>query len=92
MDANERLTVHNCWCGVEHAIPDNLDRAAREEGVKVYCPLGHTWVITKTETQKLREKLYAREAELNEASLERDRLERKVRRLEKPKPKKKRSK
>lgn len=91
MNANERLTVHSCWCGIEHAIPNNLSQMAVEDKRGVSCPLGHTWYIRKTETQKLREKLCVREAELNESTLERDRLERKVRRLEKKKKAPKRS-
>jgi len=90
MDANDRLVLHHCWCGIEHAIPNNLDKTAREEGKGVFCPLGHIWVMTKSETQKLRERLNARDAQLRSANSEKEYLERKVRRLEnKLKPKKK---
>lgn len=89
MDANERLIVHHCWCGIEHAIPVNLHKAAKEAGQDVHCPLGHKWIYTKTEVQILKEKLGNVEMELSEANIESQRLERKVRKLEKPTPKKK---
>ena len=92
MEANERLTVHHCWCGVEHAIPNNLSQMAQEDKQGVSCPLGHTWWIRKTETQKLREKLSGVEAELSETQMDNERLTRKVRNLEKKKPKKKKKK
>lgn len=40
------LIVHRCWCGIGHAIPSDLDRQARANGMTIYCPLGHAWVIT----------------------------------------------
>ena len=89
MNATDRLTVEVCWCGLEHAIPNGLSKMARENGTLVFCPLGHKWRITRTEAEKLREKLYAREAELTEARDETQRLERRVRHLEGKKRKKK---
>lgn len=87
MNANERLTVEFCWCGLEHAIPNNLSRMAAEEGKEIFCPLGHKWHSKTTETQKLRAKLGFRERDLSEANMEIARLERKVRRLESKKKK-----
>lgn len=49
-----RLVVETCWCGIVHAIPENLQRQAEEHGRQVYCPLGHTWVITETVEKKLK--------------------------------------
>jgi len=62
LNYTETLDVHHCWCGIAHAIPANLSRRASEEGVDVYCPLGHVWVIKDTEIKKLRRKLAAEEA------------------------------
>lgn len=53
----EELVTEVCWCGINHAIPRNLARQAREKGTAVYCPLGHTWVIRETEVDKLRKQL-----------------------------------
>lgn len=88
MEANERLTVGFCWCGLEHAIPNNLHKMAVEDKHGVYCPLGHKWFIRKTECQKLRERVSALAFDLNEANAETRRLERKLR-APKKKPKKK---
>lgn len=89
MDANEGLNLHHCWCGIEHAIPVNLDNIAKETGQAIYCPLGHTWVYKETEAEKLRRQVGGLRGELSEANAENQRLERRVRRLEKkPRPKK----
>lgn len=53
------LEVTTCWCGVPHAIPSDLMRQANQTGLAVFCPLGHKWVVGKTEAQELREKLEA---------------------------------
>ena len=92
MNANERLTVEFCWCGLEHAIPNNLSRMASEEGREIFCPLGHKWHAKKTETQKLRERVSVLACELNEADALSRSLERKLKKLEKPKAKKKKGK
>lgn len=51
------LVVCTCWCGIKHAIPDNLNRQAKENGKAVFCPLGHEWVVRETETVRLRQQL-----------------------------------
>ena len=76
------LVEHQCWCGVWHAIPAGLSREAMERGHAVHCPLGHSWSIMESETEKLRKKLVARQADLDQARAavlhERDRREREV--------------
>jgi hypothetical protein len=57
----ETLIVRQCWCGVSHGIPHNLSRRADEDGIDIYCPLGHVWVVKDTETKKLRRALEAEE-------------------------------
>jgi hypothetical protein len=45
------LRTVSCWCGIAHAIPDELFGFAqrqRDEGreqTNIYCPLGHKWVF-----------------------------------------------
>jgi hypothetical protein len=45
-----RLTVTTCWCGMVHAVPQELrdhQQRAHDSGGKVpniYCPLGHAHV------------------------------------------------
>jgi hypothetical protein len=51
------LTVTSCWCGVRLAIPSSLYREAKDNGMKVYCPLGHAFVFTTTEVERLRDQL-----------------------------------
>lgn len=48
------LVTHRCWCSVEHAIPEELDRQARQSGHSIYCPLGHQWVMRNSENDNLR--------------------------------------
>lgn len=72
----EELVTHACWCGINHAIPRNLDRQAREKGTAVYCPLGHKWIIGETENDRLQKRLAALEGNLK---YERERLEREQR-------------
>lgn len=50
----DSLTVTSCWCGIKVAIPNDLYRQARENGHRVWCPLGHTFVWGETETDRLR--------------------------------------
>lgn len=60
--ATAELTTVTCWCGVMHAIPESLNAQAHNKGTSVYCPLGHVWVYTETNEQKLK-KAQARLAE-----------------------------
>lgn len=64
MEFTDTLVVVTCWCGINHAIPDNLrsyqERCHRDgrEPHYVYCPLGHTHAPAgKGEAEKLRERL-----------------------------------
>jgi len=52
-----RLVVETCWCGTRHAIPSELADMAEQNGHTVYCPLGHQWVVGKSEVIALREQL-----------------------------------
>lgn len=52
-----RLVTTTCWCGIPHAIPEALYRAASEDPKQaVFCPLGHEWVRRKSASQIEREK------------------------------------
>ena len=55
------LVVTNCWCGIRHAIPDDLYRWAEQNHNRaVFCPLGHKWVVSgETDAQKLARQLTA---------------------------------
>src|SRR4051812_38316476 len=55
------LVMVTCHCGIQHAIPQNLHRHAKEKGTEVHCPLGHTWVYTTTEVDQLRKRLERQE-------------------------------
>jgi len=58
------LTVTSCWCGIRLAIPTSLYREAHENGVAVYCPLGHTFVWKETEADRLKADLKRTESAL----------------------------
>ena len=60
----DTLVVMTCWCGINHAVPEDLrdyQRRQHDDGrevISIYCPLGHTHVPAgKSEAQKLRERL-----------------------------------
>lgn len=60
------LVVEVCWCGIQHAIPQNMDRWARQSRDNaVFCPLGHKWVVGHSEEQK-RKEAEAREVHLKD--------------------------
>lgn len=63
------LSVETCWCGMRHAVPQELadfQRRQHNNGEKphgIYCPLGHVWVPSgKGHAQIEREKREAIEA------------------------------
>jgi len=42
----QELVVHNCWCGIQFAIPNNLERQHRTMSKhNLFCPLGHSMVL-----------------------------------------------
>ena len=59
-----RLVVDVCWCGMRHAIPEELyefQQRQHRDGEKqtdIYCPLGHPHVISgEGEAARLRKQL-----------------------------------
>lgn len=66
------MEVTTCWCGIPHAIPSDLMRQATQKGITVWCPLGHEWVVKKTEVQKQREEIERLEQNLRFARASRD--------------------
>jgi DNA repair exonuclease SbcCD ATPase subunit len=59
IEYKETLEVTACWCGINMAAPAILVQKAQREGTTLYCPLGHSFVWTKSENTKLREQLAA---------------------------------
>lgn len=58
------LIVSTCWCGMRHAVPQELhefQERQHRDGVKqrgIYCPLGHVYINSgKGEAERLRERL-----------------------------------
>lgn len=66
-----QLTHEVCWCGMHHAIPSELAAEAKRHGTRVYCPLGHTWVVRRTMEADLEER--TRELELARRRLQTER-------------------
>lgn len=86
------LVVETCWCGMAHAVPEELvDHQQRQhrDGVQqtgIYCPLGHVWVRSgKGEAERQRERAAQLERNLQvareTAAAERDLREDTERRL-----------
>ena len=50
-------TVTCCNCSVVFAMPDYMIKRLQERGGSFYCPNGHSQYYTKSEVQRLREKL-----------------------------------
>lgn len=64
MEFTDTLVVVTCWCGINHAVPENLrDFQLRQHRdgkpvTSIYCPLGHQHAPAgKGEAEKLRETL-----------------------------------
>jgi hypothetical protein len=73
-----QLTVVTCWCGMRHAVPEELrdfqmrqmrqHRDGDRDVTSIYCPLGHGHVPSgKGEAELLRERLAAEEKRLQAA-------------------------
>lgn len=67
------LVVETCWCGISHAVPQEMvnemrrqqNIGARQTGI--YCPLGHIWTFGGTsEAEKLRREVARKQAELDQ--------------------------
>lgn len=71
------LVVVTCWCGIVHAVPDSLNRIAKENHKHgVFCPLGHEWVHGgKTEAEELREELKYEKERRAQIAADRDQAE-----------------
>jgi hypothetical protein len=54
----ETMVVHECpSCFVLHAIPQRMHRERLADGGGVYCPNGHVWIFTESETARLKRQL-----------------------------------
>lgn len=62
----ERLLSQNCCtCGILFAIPEAYDKQRQEDHKSFFCPAGHSQCyIGKTEAEKLRDQLAAKEREI----------------------------
>jgi hypothetical protein len=51
------LVITTCWCGMSQALPDDLYRHAQNtKGFRVWCPLGHEWVVSENEADRQRKR------------------------------------
>lgn len=80
-----QLEVTTCWCGLPHAIPADLMSEARLSGRAIWCPLGHEWVVRKTDRQKHREEVERLERNLQMVRASRDAAEDQARAAERSK-------
>lgn len=77
-----QLVVLTCWCGIRHAVPEELRRQQRRqqdehrEVTGVFCPLGHEHVPSgKSKAAKLQERLDAERVRSGRLAHERDQAE-----------------
>jgi hypothetical protein len=77
-----QLTVLVCWCGMRHAVPEELHdtqlRQHRDGGrvMDIYCPLGHAYIPSgKGEATRLREQLEQQRREAGRLAAERDQIQ-----------------
>src|SRR5487761_227809 len=72
-----RLTVTTCWCGIPHAVPEELydfaHRRKNDSNVShpIFCPLGHEWVISGESELDRTKKALEREQNIARNRLER---------------------
>ena len=66
-----------CWCGLPLAVPSTLYKQATEQGVTLYCPVGHKFHYgdtlldkTRREAERLKQQTARLESELIEAKNE----------------------
>lgn len=73
------LTVTVCWCGMKHAIPEELYRTAQRQHADghdswIYCPQGHKWAIAgesaAAKLQREKDQLTARLARADQRQAE----------------------
>jgi hypothetical protein len=73
---NITLVERTCWCGMLHAIPEELSRSAdQNKNTSVYCPLGHSWVSgthEKRESARLRQRIASLEDNVRVAELDKE--------------------
>jgi hypothetical protein len=61
----DTLEVHTCCvCGVRFAVPERIIQNRRQHAGNFYCPNGHCIGWNKSEADKLREQLDAKNREL----------------------------
>jgi len=82
IEFTDRLVVLTCWCGINHAVPENLRNIQKrqhrdgERVMSIWCPLGHQHAPAgKGEAEKLREQLDQRDRRLTRLNAEKDQVE-----------------
>lgn len=79
IEFTDRLVVMTCWCGINHAVPEDLrDYQLRQfhdgrEVTGIHCPLGHSHVPAgKPKHERLQEALDRERARAGRLASERD--------------------
>jgi hypothetical protein len=49
-----RLVVVSCWCGIQYAIPEQLEQH-KQRGNSIHCPLGHQTQYVRSMADELAE-------------------------------------
>lgn len=82
MEFTDRLVVVTCWCGINHAVPQDLrnyQQRCHDDGRTVpdiHCPLGHVHVPSgKGKAALLEERLEAERRRSGRLAHERDQAE-----------------
>lgn len=82
MEFTDRLVVMTCWCGINHAVPEDLrayQMRCHNDGRKVpdiHCPLGHGHVPAgRPEHEVLAERLEQEQRRAGRLAAQRDQAE-----------------
>jgi hypothetical protein len=83
MTFSDTLVVMTCWCGINHAVPQNLrdfqmrqHNDGKQQVMSIFCPLGHQHAPAgRSESEKLRERLAREERATTRLRAEKDQVE-----------------
>lgn len=85
VDFSFQLTVLTCSaCGIQFAVPEHWRKTTRDDHRTFYCPSGHSqWYPDETELEKERRKSQVLADQVRMEREQREKAERKLRRVEK---------
>lgn len=52
-----QMVETSCWCGLPVTVPKNLYNEAQRNGKEIFCPVGHEFVFSNTEVERLKKEV-----------------------------------